>query len=74
MLNLKKLFCRHKNSEVIYWHWVRNDNSYGDRFLEIKSKCNDCEKYYIWYIYQINKCYEFINKYPDKEWFRYLRV
>lgn len=74
MLSLKKLFCRHKNSEVICWYWVHCNNSYGERILEIQSKCNNCDKYYFWYIYQINEYYKFINMYPDKEWFRYLVV
>ena len=68
MLNLKKLFCRHKNSEVVCWHWVHCDNSHGVRILEIQSKCHDCGRYYFWYIYQIDECYRFINMYPDKEW------
>lgn len=73
MLNLKKLFCRHKNSEVVCWHWVHCDNSHGVRILEIQSKCHDCGRYYLWYIYQIDECYEFINMYPDKEWSSYCR-
>ena len=65
---LRKLFCRHKNSEIICWHWTHEQNGNDIRFLEIQEKCNECGKYYFRYIKDWNKCDKFISKYPDKQW------
>lgn len=40
---LSKLFCKHKNNNVICWHWTHGVNSNEIRFLEIQLKCNNCE-------------------------------
>ena len=68
ILNILNLFCKHKNSEVICWHWNHGYNSNEIRFLEIQLKCNNCRRYYFRYIYDWNECYKFIDKYRDKEW------
>lgn len=65
---IKKLFCKHRNSEVVCWHWTHGQNANEIRFLEIQKKCNECGKYYFSYIKDWNKCEEFISKYPDKQW------
>ena len=65
---LSKLSCKHKNSEIVCWHWTHGANMNEIRFLEIQLKCNDCGRYYFRYIYDWNKCYKFIDKYKDKEW------
>lgn len=65
---LRKIFCKHKNSEVVCWHWTHGASGYENRFLEIQMKCDDCGKYFFWNIKDLNKCDEFIKKYPDKEW------
>lgn len=65
----KKLFCRHKNNnEVVCWHWTHGWNTNEIRFLEIQLRCNDCGKYHFAYIKDWNECYEFIDKFKDKEW------
>ena len=63
MKNLfKKMFCRHKNSEVICWHWTHGCNTNLPRFLEIQFKCNDCGKYYFAYIRDMDKCRKFVEE------------
>lgn len=44
------LFCRHKNSEVVCWHWTHGYNDNDIRFLEIELKCKYCGKYFFRYI------------------------
>ena len=65
---LRKLFCKHKNSEIICWHWTHGQNGNNVRFLEIQEKCNECGKYYFSYIKDWNKFDKFISKHPDKQW------
>lgn len=67
---LRKLFCRHKNSEVICWHWTHGINSNDYNFLEIQEKCNLCGRYYFKYIRDRNECDEFVKKYPEKQWYK----
>lgn len=43
---LKKILCKHKNSEVICWHWTHGPNGNDIRFLEIQRKCTECGKYF----------------------------
>lgn len=64
----KKLFCKHKNSEVICWHWTHGPNMNEPRFLEIQLKCNNCGKYYFTTIRECMDCNEFISIYKDKQW------
>lgn len=64
----KKLFCRHKNNEVICWHWTHGWSTYEIRFLEIQLRCKDCGKYHFAEIRDWKECYKFIEKYKDKEW------
>ena len=33
---LRKILCKHKNSEVICWHWTHGPNGNDIRFLEIQ--------------------------------------
>nr|DAT83998.1 MAG TPA: cytochrome c protein [Bacteriophage sp.] len=65
---LKKLFCNHKSSEVICWHWTHGLSGNDIRFLQIQRQCNKCHKYYFTYIKNWDECNKFINKYPDREW------
>ena len=65
---IRSCFCKHENSEVICWHWTHGYNTSEIRFLEIQMRCNDCGKYYFVEIRDWNKCYEFIEKYKDKQW------
>ena len=65
---MRKLFCRHKDSEVVCWHWTHGFNTNEIRFLEIQLKCNDCGKYHFKTIKDWNKCEEFISKHKDKQW------
>lgn len=65
---LKKIFCRHKNNEIVCWHWTHGQNANEIRFLEIQKKCKDCGKYHFSYINDWNQCNKFIAKYPNKEW------
>lgn len=63
-----RLFCRHKNSEVICWHWTHGYNDNEIRFLEIELKCKDCGRYFFRYIKDYNECKKFIEKYKDNRW------
>lgn len=65
---LKKLFCNHKSSEVICWHWTHGPSGNDIRFLEIQRQCNKCGKYYFTYIKNWDECNKFISKYPGREW------
>ena len=47
---LRKILCKHKNSEVICWHWTHGPNGNDIRFLEIQKKCPECGKYFFSYI------------------------
>ena len=64
---LKRLFCKHKNSEVVCWHEVRD---YDMFWIAIQFKCNDCGKYYFDYIMgdDKNKCERFMKEYADKRY------
>lgn len=61
---LKQLFCKHKNNEVICWHWIQSNNT----IIEIQLKCLKCDKYCFKYIKGWNKCKVFMTKYIDKQW------
>lgn len=52
---IMNLFCRHKNSEVVCWHWTHGYNDNDIRFLEIELKCKDCRKYFFRYIKDWNE-------------------
>ena len=65
---LKQLFCKHKNNEVICWHWTHGLNDNEIRFLEIQLKCKNCGKYYFAQIRDWNECEKFIAKHKDKFW------
>ena len=52
---IMNLFCRHKNSEVVCWHWSHGYNGNDIRFIEIELKCKDCGKYFFRYIKDWNK-------------------
>ena len=65
---LKQLFCRHKNSEVVCWHWTHGPNGNDTAFLEVQLKCNDCDQRYFIHIRDWDKCREIIEKHKDKEW------
>lgn len=65
---LRQLLCKHKNSEVICWHWTHGASTNEIRFLEIQMRCNDCGKYYFRYIRDWNECEKFISKNKDKQW------
>ena len=64
----KKLFCKHKNSEVVCWHWTHGQIGNDPIFLEIQRKCLNCGKYYFEYIRDQRKYDEFVERYSDKEW------
>lgn len=59
---IMNLFCRHKNSEVVCWHWSHGYNGNDIRFIEIELKCKDCGKYFFRYIKDWNKCEQFIEE------------
>ena len=65
---LKQLFCKHKNSEVIFWHWTHGFNGNEPAFLEVQLKCKDCGKYYYGHIKDHKLCNRFIKAHKDKEW------
>lgn len=67
-MNFKKIFCRHKTSEVICWHWTHGPNGNDPRSIEMQLKCNICGKYYFRYIENPIKCIEFSKLYSDKKW------
>jgi hypothetical protein len=64
----KKIFCRHKKSEVVCWHWTHGPNGNDIRYLEIQRKCPDCGKYFFTYIKKWDECEKFISNHQEKEW------
>lgn len=69
------MFCEHKNSEVVCWHWthgfITNKTTFTSSTLgniEVQYKCKDCGKYYFRHIENWLKCEEFATKYKDKQW------
>lgn len=42
--------CKHKESEVICWHWTHGPNGNEIRYLEIQRKCKKCGKLFFRYI------------------------
>jgi hypothetical protein len=65
---LRKILCKHKNSEVICWHWTHGSNGNDIRFLEIQRKCTECGKYFFTHIKGRDECNRFVSHYPEKEW------
>lgn len=65
---LRKILCKHKDSEVICWHWTHGPNGNDIRFLEIQRKCTECGKYFFTHIKGRDKCNRFVSYYPEKEW------
>ena len=63
---LEKMFCKHKNSEVVCWHWTHSLTS--TKIIEVQYKCNDCGKYHFKGIEKWSECREFAAKYKDKQW------
>ena len=73
---LKTLFCKHKNNELVCWHWTHGfitnkttttlTSSIGN--IEVQYRCKDCGKYYFKSIEDWKKCEELAFKYKDKEW------
>ena len=63
----KKLFCRHKNSEVVsWWYWTPSPNGNEIQFLKIQKRCSDCGECFFTYIKNWDERQKFIEKYPDK--------
>lgn len=65
---IKRLFCRHRNNDVVCLHCTHGPNANEIRHLEIQLKCNNCGKYHFRYIYNLDKCEAFISKHKDKFW------
>ena len=64
---IKKIFCLHKDGEVVCWHYVKPLHGYYTTIIEVQLYCNKCHKYYIRYVYPEN-FNEFVHKYKDKKW------
>lgn len=65
---IKKLFCKHKNNEVVCWHWTHGWCDNETSFVETQLKCKDCGKYHFVEIRGWDKCKVFISEYKDKIW------
>ena len=65
---LKKIFCKHKDNEVICWHWTHGAATNEIRFIEIQLRCKNCDKYHFKNIRDWNECEKFISKNKDKQW------
>lgn len=61
---IKRLFCKHKNREMLRWHYTHGYNGMEPLFIEIEYKCKDCEK--ILYQYLHKNMEEFADKHADK--------
>lgn len=65
---VKKLFCSHKNNEVVCWHWTHGWLDNDPSFLEIQLKCKKCGKYHFLHIRDPREYDWFTTKYADKKW------
>jgi hypothetical protein len=65
---LKKMFCKHKNHEVVCWHWTHGETTNEIRFIEIQYKCKDCGKYYFRYLKNWVVCEHFAENHKGKQW------
>ena len=65
---LKKIFCKHKDNEVICWHWTHGEATNEIRFIEIQLRCKNCDKHHFKNIRDWNECEKFISKNKDKQW------
>lgn len=63
---LKRLFCKHKNREMLRWHYTHGYNGMEPSFIEIEYRCNDCEK--IFYRALHNNMKEFAKKHENKRY------
>ena len=65
---LRQIFCLHRDSEVVCWHWTHGIADNDIRFLEIQMRCKRCGKYYFTYIYDWNEAEDFAFDHRDKRW------
>lgn len=65
---LKKLFCGHRNNEVVCWHWTHGPYGNDPLQLEIQLRCTECGKYHFMHIDDPSRYDDFTSKYTDKEW------
>lgn len=65
---IKQLCCKHKNTEVLCWHWTHGMTGNEIRFLEIQEKCLDCGKGFLKYMRDWGECEKFALSHPDKRW------
>ena len=69
MINfLRKVFCRHRNSEIVCWHWTHGACGNEISFIGIQLKCNDCGRYYFAEIRDRDDCDRFASEHKDKYW------
>lgn len=64
----KRLFCLHKDNDVVCWHWTHGVIGYDPLFLEVLLRCKICGKYHFMYIQDPAEYDEFISTYANKEW------
>lgn len=65
---IRMIFCKHRSSEVICWHWTHGYNGMDIRHLEIELRCKNCGRYLFRYIKDWNECEKFIEDHEDKRW------
>lgn len=63
---LKRLFCKHKNGEIIRWHYTHGELGSEPAFIEAEVKCNNCGKTFIGELHENMK--EFAEKHADKRY------
>lgn len=61
---IKKAFCKHKNKEILRWHYTHGYNVMEPTFIEIEYRCNDCGKIFYQDLHKDMK--EFAEKHADK--------
>ena len=44
-MKFKQLFCRHRNNQVICWHYTHGLHGNEFVYIEAKIKCHRCGKY-----------------------------
>lgn len=65
---IKQLFCRHRNNQVICWHYTHGSNGNEITHIETQLQCHRCGKYWITLVRDPEDFDFFEENYIDRYW------
>lgn len=65
---IKQLFCRHRNNQVICWHYAHGSNDNEITHIEAQLQCHRCGKYWITLVRDLEDFNFFEENYMSKYW------